>query len=214
MKKIITLAAMLCALTLNSNAQCIQQGKILVDTYYGFPNFYGLLFTSLVKQANTNAQGITTPSLGPMGIKVEYLLTDKFGLNGEFNYSSASINFSKMDTVVNYSTGQISLYPYHYSFTTPAIRAMIGFNFHFVRTEKVDVYGAVKAGFYHRSYNFTSDQPNYVSNLKIQGTDPFAFRLEIGMRYYFVENVGANLAIGVSGGPLVLAGISFKFGAK
>ena len=39
---------------------------------------------------------------------------------------------------------------------------------------------------------------------------PVAFRLGIGLRYYFIENLGVCVEAGI-GGPLVQAGLSEKF---
>jgi hypothetical protein len=89
---------------------------------------------------------------------------------------------------------------------------MIGFNFHFVRTDKIDVYFATKAGYYNRSFGMVTNDPNY--HLSLSLGDPIAFRLEIGMRYYFTENIGIHANLGFPGGPLVAAGVSFKFGTK
>ena len=167
MKKISMIVAFVCALSLNSNAQCVQKGNVRVDAYYGFPNLYGL----------------------------------------DLNYSTVNVKFSQAssDSVGNPVT-------YHYKFSTPAIRAMIGFNFHFVRTDKVDGYAAVKAGYLSRTFSFTSDQPGY--NFSFSNFVPVAFRLECGMRYFFTEHVGATVNIGLGGGPLIAIGISGQFGGK
>ena len=202
MKKISMIVAFVCALSLNSNAQCVQKGNVIVDAYYGFPNLYGVIFKAAV--VNSNATGISVSSFGPIGIKGEYLLTDKFGMGLDLNYSTVNVQASS-DSVGNPVT-------YHYKFSTPAIRAMIGFNFHFVRTDKVDGYAAVKAGYLSRTFSFTSDQPGY--NFSFSNFVPVAFRLECGMRYFFTEHVGATVNIGLGGGPLIAIGISGKFGGK
>ncbi|HEX7413950.1 MAG TPA: hypothetical protein VF411_07875 [Bacteroidia bacterium] len=88
---------------------------------------------------------------------------------------------------------------------------MVGFNFHFVNTDKIDVYGAVKTGYYSRTFSFkSSDDPNY-KPVTIPNLIPIAFRLEMGMRYFFIENLGVHLNIGIGGGPIAAVGISGKF---
>jgi hypothetical protein len=39
---------------------------------------------------------------------------------------------------------------------------------------------------------------------------PFSMRLCTGIRYYFSDNIGANMELGL-GGPLVSLGLSLKF---
>src|SRR5438046_2266304 len=55
-------------------AKCIKKFKTLTDTYYGYPNFFGYILQLAVPHATT------VSSIGPTGGKVEFLLTDKFGI--------------------------------------------------------------------------------------------------------------------------------------
>jgi hypothetical protein len=215
MKKPLFITAIAFALGLNANAQCIQQGKILMDAYYGFPNLFKAVLqteantiqNNSTKNGNAPVGGVTIYGIGPMGAKVEYLLTDKFGMGVDFNYSNVGIKFSAAGT--NSSGNAVT---YNYDLSSPAIRAMLGFNFHFVHSDKIDVYAAVKAGYYNRSFSLVTNDPN--SNGSISLNDPIAFRLEVGMRYFFTENIGLHINIGFPGGPLLAGGIAFKFGTK
>ncbi|HEX7413951.1 MAG TPA: hypothetical protein VF411_07880 [Bacteroidia bacterium] len=102
-KKSLMAASLVCALSLNSHAQCIEQGKVIVDAYYGFPNLYGTIFKALVSSAS--ATNVAVSSIGPIGIKGEYLLTDKFGLGVDFNYSNVTIKDAEVNQVYNSTTG-------------------------------------------------------------------------------------------------------------
>jgi hypothetical protein len=215
MKKITIFLAMICTLNFSVKAQdessAVHKGTSLIDVYYGGPNLYGAIFKSLVESAaksnNNNNGGITNVSgsgSGFIGGKYEYLLTDIFGIGVDFNYSTYTVKFQEL-TTDNNGTPVI----YHYSYTTPAIRAMVGFNFHFVHAANIDVYGAVKTGYYNRTTSFTSDQPGY--NFTFTSLIPVAFRLETGMRYFFTPNVGVHANIGIGGGPIAVGGVSLKF---
>ncbi len=211
MKRILIIFIAL-GLSINTNAQCVGKGSILIDGYYGFPNFFGFIFKTAYNRAYPNGINVSSSSLGPVGGKAEYMLTDNLGLGLDFNYSNASITFSKIDTTA-FINGSVVTQTHHYTLTTPAMRVMFGANWHFVRTNKVDVYAAVKVGYYNRNLSITTDDPNSsISSISINLNDPFAFRVEMGMRYFFTENFGAHAMIGVSGGPLVAVGISGKFG--
>jgi len=199
----------------NTSKKCISEGSILVDAYYGFPNLYSTIFKDQIISLNTkmattsnNYYSIGTVTnvnnIGPLGGKMEYLLTEKFGLGFEFNYSNVNVSFTR---VANYlGANPIT---YHYTYGTPAYRAMLGFNFHFLTTDIIDVYGAVKAGYYNRSFSYTTDEPGF----RVIFSDPLpvAFRLEMGMRYFFTDFLGAHVNIGLGGGPLIALGLSAKF---
>ena len=86
---------------------------------------------------------------------------------------------------------------------------MLAANFHFVRGKRIDFYGAVKTGYYSRSITFTSDDPNY--NFTWKTLLPIAFRMETGIRYFFIPNVGIHANVGIGGGPLAAVGVSLKF---
>ena len=81
MKKILLVFALFAGTTFSASAQ-VQQGSILIDTYYGFPNLYKSIFESAVSTAsatNVNAGGI-----GPLGLRAEYVASDKFGVGIDF----------------------------------------------------------------------------------------------------------------------------------
>ena len=40
---------------------------------------------------------------------------------------------------------------------------------------------------------------------------PISYKIGVGMRYFFTENIGANLALGLGQGGLVNVGVSAKF---
>ena len=54
-----------------------------------------------------------------------------------------------------------------------------------------------------------SADSNYVDE-KVEGLLPVAMRIGAGMRYFFTDNIGANVAIGIGQGGILNAGLSFK----
>jgi hypothetical protein len=205
MKKLV-LGGLFAAVALTSNAQ-IEQGKVLVDVYYGFPNFY----TAVLKAANSNAVNsgsqlnITSKGIGPVGIRGEYMVTDRLGLGLDMHYQSSTFQYNSNGTDVNGNTVL-----YNYNFTTSKIVVMPSFKFHFLEEEKMDLYLQVAAGYGHRTFKTTSTNPDYINSPKISGLVPVSFRVACGYRYFFTENIGINLALGI-GGPLISAGLALKF---
>ncbi len=182
--------------------KCIKKYKSITDTYYGFPNLYALIFRGIA--TTSSSIGVHVSSIGPTGAKYEFMLTDNFGIGVDANYSNINVSYTdqKKD-----SSGTIKTYSYKLS--SPAVRSMIGFNFHKVK-EKIEFYSAIKIGYYYRSIKFTTDDPTF----KVPSLSwplPMAFRMEFGFRYFPVPFIGIHFNMGFLGGALFNAGVSSKF---
>lgn len=203
---IITGAVLLCSLiSFNASSQAVAKGTIIIDPYYGAPNF-GKKFISGLQDENTTLKTGGVKGLGPMGLRAEYMLADKFGLGVDFIYNSTSIDLARdsFDNSGNFyktytGTGSMN-----------RIRVQLRFNYHFVSTDNLDAYFGVGAGSNTRIWKTKSNDPTYDFNEKTKGTLlPVSMRIAVGMRYYFIPNLGLNAEIGL-GGPLISAGLSFK----
>jgi outer membrane protein W len=88
---------------------------------------------------------------------------------------------------------------------------MVTFNYHFLESnDNLDAYFMVGAGYGNRSFTFSSTDPNY-TEASVKSIIPVASRIGVGMRYFFTDNIGLNLAIGFGQGGLVNGGLSLKF---
>ena len=81
---------------------------------------------------------------------------------------------------------------------------------HFLDNDALDAYAMVGAGYKQRTYFYETNEPGYEDD-SIDGINPIAFRIGAGMRYFFTDNIGANLAIGFGQGGLINGGISARF---
>ncbi len=195
-KLILPLVALTIMLAPNkSNAQALEAGKIIVDGYYGFPN----LFTTVFENAYSNASGtgLTFGSEGPLGIRAEYLISDKVGFGIDLGMNSSSIYYSENT--------------YDYTFKTRKIGAMVTFNYHFVESDKFDVYFVTGAGYGNRTFKITSTEPEYTEPTMDFNLVPVSAKIGVGLRYFFTEQIGFNLGLGIGQGGLVNVGISAKF---
>jgi len=194
-----------------SNAQAIGEGKIIVDGYYGFGNLYNAIFEALASSSGSN---ITNKFMGPLGVRGEYLISDKVGFGLDLGYSSASMNYD--ETITSYNPdingNQIaSTDTYDYSIKTSKIGAMVTFNYHFVESDKFDAYFVTGLGYGNRTTTYASTYANYIEPVSTNSLFPVAARIGVGMRYFFSENIGANLGLGLGQGGLVNIGITAKF---
>jgi outer membrane protein W len=188
----------------NASAQVFEEGNVAVDLYYGFPNLYSTTFKGLYANSGSE-QDVEINGLGPVGIRGEYLLTDKVGLGLDIGFNNTKLTFRDAGT-----DGQGNATMYDYTYSTQKIGVMVTFNYHFIENDDLDFYGIVGAGYGNRSFKFESTDPNY-TDVDIKGVVPVASRLGVGLRYFFTDNVGANVALGFGQGGLINAGLSFKF---
>jgi outer membrane protein W len=201
MRKIkILVVAVTAFVATNASAQVFEEGNVSVDLYYGFPNLYSTAFRTSYANGGTETD-IDISGLGPVGIRGEYLLTDKVGLGLDVGFNNTKLTFRDVGSNGN---------TYDYTFSTQKVGVMVTFNYHFIENDNLDFYGIVGAGYGSRSYKFESTDPNYQDE-DIKGLIPVASRLGVGMRYFFTDNIGANVALGFGQGGLVNAGLSFKF---
>lgn len=208
MKKFFSALAVFTAITTMSsnqiNAQVLEEGNVVIDAYYGFPNLYTAVFKAAYANSGSE-ENIKISGLGPVGIRGEYLLSDKFGIGLDLGFNNTKISF---DDATTDSNGNPVVYKYDYK--TQKIGAMVTFNYHFIENDNLDFYGMLGAGYGNRSFTFKSTDPNY-TEASVKSLIPVASRIGVGLRYFFTDNIGANLALGFGQGGLLNAGISFKF---
>lgn len=194
MKKIILSLSLVFGALFNSNvkAQAIQEGNILIDTYYGFPNLY----STVLKAAYETYTDISISSLGPVGLRGEYLFTDKIGLGLDFCYSNMNLSYTDI------STGT-------YKVGTYKIGGMVTFNYHFADHNNFDAFFTTGVGFNNRTFTYSDPSMGTVSSSGFNAI-PVAARVGVGMRYFFTPNLGLNLGLGLGQGSLLNGGVSFK----
>lgn len=210
LKQLLFGAAFL-TISASATAQAVSQGNVIVDAYYGAPNF-GKSFAKTIED-NGNTSNVKIGGLGPMGLRAEYMVADRIGVGFDVIYNSFSASYTTYDTTYN-SQNQPVVSRYDDEAKMSRLRVQARFNYHFdVSNPNLDAYFGVGAGTNTRFYKFyrngAEDQEDFE-----EGTSatliPVSFRLCTGMRYYFSENLGVNAEIGL-GGPVVSAGLSLKF---
>jgi len=183
----------------NVKAQAVEQGTIIIDPYYGFPN----LGKAFLKSFDEDADGFKVTGIGPAGMRVEYLLADRFGIGVDFIYNTLGASWTDIDsTTAN-----------NYTYETKMARTRIHmrFNYHLMASsEDVDLYLGLGAGTNARKWTTKTTDPNYEDTSSSGALLPFSMRVAFGVRYYFTENIGLNSEIAI-GGPLMCVGVSIKF---
>jgi len=203
MKKVLLICLGAALLTTsNVSAQAVEEGNVIIDAYYGFPN----LFTTTLKNAYGNSSSATdvkVGGLGPLGGRIEYLITDNVGIGLDVGNVSTYIEYTD---IPGFDSTR-----YDYRLSTSKIGAMVTFNFHFVDNDQLDVAGIIGAGWKNRTWKWESNDPNWDTESTTGSLLPVSFKLGLVMRYFFTDNIGMNLGVGLGQGGLLNGGLSVKF---
>ena len=192
-----------------AKAQVYEEGKVVIDIYYGFPNIITTYLKSAIDSAsrsNSSNQAIysniTVSSIGPVGGRVEYLLTNRIGFGIDFSYSNTIAKYMDPNN------------PYNYQASVPRWRVVPRINIHLGNSKKFDPYFAFGIG-YHSPYKviYATNDPNYtgpaVSYIPLF-TNSVVIMSKFGMRYFITDEFGLGVEVGF-GGPLTTGGITVKF---
>lgn len=204
MKKFIVLLAFAACFFNIKTAKCqaVEEGNIIIDAYYGWPN----LWTSVLKSAYANdpgAYGVKVGTFGPVGGRFEYLLSDKVGLGIDVHSATSSVEWTEKDI----ATGTIT---YNYKISANRLRICPRFNLHFGSSDKLDLYAAFGIGYKNTNMKFTSNDPTFNEDSGSITLIPVTWRAAMGIRYFFSPNIGAGLEMGL-GGVLATGGLAIKF---
>ena len=212
MKKLLFIFIGAMALSTSSaSAQALGEGGVSIDAYYGFPNLYNTSFQALYSdgdELNLNVGGI-----GPVGIRAEYMLADKFGIGVDVSFSSAKVGFDFETSVYNETTNEFDQVTYSEEVRTSKISAMATFNYHFIDNDKVDFYAMFGAGYKNRNFAFSSNDPAFdeaSANVSVT-LIPVALRLALGVRYFLTDNIGLSMQLGFGHSGVLNGGLAFKF---
>lgn len=181
----------------SSMGQVVEKGKVMFDLYYG----YAPLNTAGV-QALTSGTG-SVSSLGPIGGRFQYMVGEKVGLGLDMHYQASSATWEDLDTL-GMSTGYMNNYE------VDKIRAMVRLSWEFLRKERFSMFWANSIGYRKVNRSWTYGDPER-SSYTFKSFVPVATRTAIGARYFFTDNIGVNLEVGLSGGALIQGGISASF---
>jgi hypothetical protein len=195
MKKIFTLlaATALTFASINSQAQALEKGDFMIDAYYGYVG-PGLI----VRTFALNEEGDFSV-VGPAGLRVQYMVAEKFGIGIDANYQTAKASWSGL-------SADLTNRDYDASYSVTKIKFMIRTSWEFVNTEKFTMNWANSIGY--KNVNRVLDANNETFSA---GGVPAAFRTAVGMRFFITENINIHAdVLGIGGGGIFLGGLSFK----
>jgi hypothetical protein len=215
MKKIFTLIGAITLSISGVNAQMpVQEGNVIIDLYAGIPNWANSI---LYNQYDNNGGASTVSNYkinGGMlsyGGRVEYMVAENFGMGIDVNYELSGFNYDYDTVTYNATTLAYDPRTYNVDYRAKKLRAMIRLNYHFVQNDRVDAYAGFAGGYKNVNRVLTYTDPNYNGDKYSGALIPVAFRIAVGTRIYFTNNIGAMIELGAGGGALLQFGLSAKF---
>ncbi|MFA7274682.1 MAG: hypothetical protein WC044_12510 [Crocinitomicaceae bacterium] len=214
------------------NTQVFQKNNVIIDAYYGFPNWFTVLNDNQYNGLSMFPNNVS--GVGPLGIRGEFMITDMIGIGLD-----AGMNQSKIVEEYTYydaNSGNNVLGTIESS--TQKIGGIFTFNFHPIKAgNKFDLAVTAGLGFGKRTYQTTFSNPELLTSADIYYYDywntpstqynffqngdnflgaitlpiPLAFRIGMTMRYFFTPNFGLNFGVGAAHGGIINGGVSFKF---
>jgi len=211
MKKVLTLVgvAIVASMSFNTTAVAqVEQGNVIIDPYIGVPT-RNLIWGNL-QSGSIDNDGFST--VGPpisFGGRAEFMAADNFGVGVDVNYVMSGFQYNVNDY---YDDITEETYSANYKYQANILRAMLRLNYHFVQTDQLDAYFGVGAGYRNvtrtGSYEFDGQERDAASTSVT--LIPLALRIAMGGRYYFTDNIGAHLELGLLGGGPIQFGVSIK----
>ncbi|MEY4141613.1 MAG: hypothetical protein RL110_985, partial [Bacteroidota bacterium] len=154
------------------------------------------------------------------GGRFEYMMSDKVGVGADINYEVSGFSYKFDDIAYDANgspmfdaNGDYLITTYQTKYSAKKLRAMFRLNYHFVQSEKVDMYSSFAGGYKNvNRVSETNPSNSSVSDAQLNGAlIPVAFRIAVGAKVYFTQNIGAHVELGAFGGGLLQAGLSVKF---
>lgn len=202
-------------LSFKSNAQINTKGAIFADVYYGYGSIGNSSFQTYQSESfvSLDYQDIKNHSLGIVGIRGEYLLTEKIGLGFDVGYTSADVTGRKIgsSSVYNPTTTNYDYFNYSYSYKrlTTKFSGILTFNLHFLESDEFDLYLSAGIGYGNRVKKQITDDP-YPSVPDFYYTLPITAKVGMGFRYFFNQNFGFNIATSLGVGGTINGGVTYK----
>jgi opacity protein-like surface antigen len=172
-----------------ASAQAYEEEKSYLSAGYGFGTFLGSLTTNF-----DDYEGFSTSLTGPVFVKYEYGITDKFGIGLNLAYFQFNMNYQYDG--YDYALQQDVKYTEKDTYST--ISALIRANWHFGDNDKVDPYFGLGLGYRTGNWTHTSTDPEGITSEDFSIPIPFGFETTFGVRVLFTDKIGAYAEAGLA----------------
>ena len=197
----VSLAATLVFSANNSTAQAFEEGTSSASIGYGFGKIGYNINPRFKNTVLARMYGIGSvyqfSYLGPLFLKYEYAISDKFGLGLNVSYLTSTAEFTSTDFKNEVFNNSINRTGYN---------IMMRFNWHFGDHDMIDPYFGLAGGYKNNIWSSDfEDQGLWQHEVNMSSLYPVGIEATFGTRFLFTDNVGAYVEIG-------LARAFFQFG--
>ena len=184
------------------NAQSFEKGKTIITGGQGFGNL-----TKAVLKAYQDEAGYKANSLGPIFAKVEYGVSDKVGIGINVAHRGLSATYkNEYEETDEEGNTQTKTTTDKLTWNNTSVLARL--NIHFAKSEKLDAYWGAGLGYRFGSFKIKSESSDVNEDIPV--VNPFGFETTIGVRYYFIPNLGVYAEAGIAKAPIQF-GLSAAF---
>lgn len=193
MRKINFLLAMfvMAIVSQASFGQAFEKGTKVISVGYGFGNMNKALFSAY--SGNT---GYTYKGMGPLFGKFEIGVSDKIGLGVNVAHIGAKMTWQEGSSDANLDWRNTSV--------------MARMNIHFLKSEKVDFFWGTGLGYRFGKWDYSNSDPSLDGDFAFNTVIPVAWETTVGLRYFFIENVGIYTEAGIAKAPIQF-GLNARF---
>lgn len=204
------------------------KGKFIIEPYVGVMSPSWLQNNLLVNKQDDSLSGTSYRSTGipiVLGLKAEYMLTNKIGLGLDMNYQENGIDYITTQNFVD-GGGNVVQEQVTYVWNEQKLRIMARFQAHFGNSDKIDWYGGAAVGVgivlnrkdasYTQHKPLPGDYPFILSPVKLVDFGmknigfPLAVRGYIGARFMLSDNFGILTEVGLFSGALLNVGATIR----
>ena len=195
----------------NENVQedltAVKQGDFLTSVFFSYPNWQAFLSESSLR-SDFNMVGVAVDKstikvggIAPLGIKMEYMLTEMFGFTFDGIYDSWNAEWQDMFGNSN-------------AVRRERYRFQVGVNYHMndLNSDRLDVYGGLAIGSNSANFYVKEDVEGSNHDVKVRASSepfPLSGRVRVGGRYFFNEGIAINFELAI-GGPLLSFGVTYR----
>ena len=203
MKKAITISIFSILFTINSYSQITSRGTLFVDSYYGLSISNFTFDGDQIKRNNSTF-------VGPLGLKAEFMVTQKIGIGADYTYSKQSKDDVKL--VYNATTSLIESNKIDNFYQSTKNTLMFTFNYHVLNNKIFEA--AFNFGLGMRSNKLNFDPSSITSSVNtnslLWSNSSFTSRIGFTVRAFITDHIGVNVSVGFGRGGLINGGLSFK----
>jgi hypothetical protein len=215
MKKIFTIIGISILSISSLQAQTpVEQGNFIIDVYAGIPNWANSILYNNAEPSDTQSDVRNYKINGGLlsyGGRFEYMVADNFGVGVDVNYEVSGFNYDYTGQVYNDVTMEYENRNYNVDYKAKKLRAMARLNYHFVQNDRLDAYAGFAGGYKNVNRSIVTNDTNYDDGSINGALIPVSFRIAVGTRIYFTNNIGGMIELGAGGGALLQFGLSAKF---